>query len=76
MTELVRRHGAKVYRIRLAGGAVSVAPGTIVRADKTGIEIACGDGLTLRILEASAAQNGKRMAVASDLAGHPVQVTV
>ncbi len=43
--------------------------------DKTGIEIACGDGLTLRILELQP-QNGKRMAVASYLAGHPVQVTV
>ena len=57
------------------GGAVKAAPGTIVRADKTGIEIACGDGRTLRILELQP-QNGKRMAVASYLAGHPVQVTV
>ena len=64
----------KVYRTAV-GGAVKVAPGTIVRADKTGIEIACGDGLTLRILELQP-QNGKRMAVASYLAGHPVQVTV
>ena len=64
----------KVYRTAV-GGAVKAAPGTIVRADKTGIEIACGDGLTLRILELQP-QNGKRMAVASYLAGHPVQVTV
>ena len=64
----------KVYRTTV-GGAVKAAPGTIVRADKTGIEIACGDGLTLRILELQP-QNGKRMAVASYLAGHPVQVTV
>ena len=42
---------------------------------ETGIEIACGDGRTLRILELQP-QNGKRMAVASYLAGHPVQVTV
>ena len=73
MTEL---SGAtvKVYRTAV-GGAVKAAPGTIVRADKTGIEIACGDGRTLRILELQP-QNGKRMAVASYLAGHPVQVTV
>ena len=64
----------KVYRTAV-GGAVKAAPGTIVRADKTGIEIACGDGLTLRILELQP-QNGKRMAAASYLAGHPVQVTV
>lgn len=64
----------KVYRTAV-GGAVKAAPGTIVRADKTGIEIACGDGRTLRILELQP-QNGKRMAVASYLAGHPVQVTV
>ena len=42
---------------------------------EAGIEIACGDGRTLRILELQP-QNGKRMAVASYLAGHPVQVTV
>mgnify|MGYP002618793605 FL=1 len=64
----------KVYRAAV-GGAAKAAPGTIVRADKTGIEIACGDGRTLRILELQP-QNGKRMAVASYLAGHPVQVTV
>ena len=64
----------KVYRTAV-GGAAKAAPGTIVRADKTGIEIACGDGRTLRILELQP-QNGKRMAVASYLAGHPVQVTV
>ena len=64
----------KVYRTAV-GGAVKAAPGTIVRADKTGIEIACGDGRTLRILELQP-QNGKRMAAASYLAGHPVQVTV
>ena len=64
----------KVYRTAV-GGAVKAAPGTIVRADKTGIEIACGDGRTLRILELQP-QNGKRMAVASYLAGHPVQVTI
>ena len=64
----------KVYRTAV-GGAVKAAPGTIVRADKTGIEIACGDGRTLRILELQP-QSGKRMAVASYLAGHPVQVTV
>ena len=64
----------KVYRTAV-GGAVTAAPGTLVRADKTGIEIACGDGRTLRILELQP-QNGKRMAAASYLAGHPVQVTV
>ena len=36
------------------------------------IDLACGDGKVLRILELQA-QGGKRMAAAAYLAGHPIQ---
>ena len=57
------------------GSATQAAPGTVVAAGKEGIEIACGDGVTLRITQLQA-EGGKRMAAADYLRGHSVQVGV
>ena len=57
------------------GRKTCAAPGTVVAAGKEGIEIACGDGLTLRITQLQA-EGGKRMAAADYLRGHSVQVGV
>ena len=62
----------KVYRTAV-GGDTAAAPGKILAAGKNGIDIACGDGKTLRILELQA-EGGKRMTAANYLCGHPVQV--
>ena len=62
----------KIFKTAI-GGPVSAAPGTVVRADKKGIEIACGDGVALRLLEVQA-EGGKRMPAAAYLAGHPIRV--
>ena len=62
----------KVYRTAV-GGDTAAAPGKILAAGKNGIDIACGDGKTLRILEVQA-EGGKRMTAANYLCGHPVQV--
>ena len=62
----------KVYKTSVMD-ATSAAPGSIVAANKKGIDIACGDGRCLRILELQA-EGGKRMPAAAYLAGHPVQV--
>ncbi|MBQ0038219.1 MAG: methionyl-tRNA formyltransferase [Clostridiales bacterium] len=62
----------KVYKTAV-GGETDAAPGKIVAANKKGIEFACGDGRSLRILELQA-EGGKRMAASAYLAGHPVQV--
>ena len=62
----------KVYRTAV-GGETALAAGKILAAGKNGIDIACGDGKTLRILEVQA-EGGKRMAAADYLRGHPVQV--
>ena len=47
------------------------APGTILNADRNGIEIACGEGETLLLTELQA-PGKKRMAAADFLRGHPV----
>ena len=57
------------------GSATAAKPGTVVSAGKQGIEIACGDGRTLRITQLQA-EGGKRMAAADYLRGHHVQVGV
>ena len=62
----------KLFRA-VIGGETDAAPGTILRADKRGIEIACGDGRSLRILELQG-EGGKRMNAASYLNGHPIRL--
>ncbi len=49
------------------------APGTVLSAGKSGIEVACGGGETLLITELQAA-GGKRMAAGAWLLGHPMEV--
>ena len=62
----------KLFR-SVIGGETAAAPGTILRADKRGIEIACGDGRSLLVLELQG-EGGKRMNAASYLNGHPIQL--
>jgi methionyl-tRNA formyltransferase len=64
--------------VKLWGGQVvekhaAAAPGTVISANKQGIDIACGDGQVLRVLELQA-PGGKRMSAADYLRGHPIQV--
>lgn len=62
----------KLFRAEI-GGETKAVPGTILRADKQGIEVACGDGRSLRILELQG-EGGKRMNAASYLNGHPIRL--
>ena len=64
----------KVFKTAF-GAETAAAAGTVVSAGKQGIEIACGDGQTLRITQLQA-EGGKRMAAADYLRGHSVQVGV
>ena len=64
----------KVFQTEF-GTATAAAAGTVVAAGKQGIEIACGDGQTLRITQLQA-EGGKRMAAEDYLRGHSVQVGV
>ena len=60
----------KVFKTEI-GQTTSKAPGTILAADKRGIEVACGDGTSLRITELQA-EGGKRMSAAAYLLGHSI----
>ena len=62
----------KVFRAHL-GKETAKEPGTILAADKAGIEIACGDGKSIVITQLQA-DGGKRMAAADYLRGHPISL--
>lgn len=72
-TDMISGDTIKIYRSGLPGKTVSTYPGVIVSADQQGIDIACGDGRVLRVLELQA-PGGKRMSAADYLRGHPIQV--
>lgn len=72
-TDVISGDTVKIYRSGLPGKPASAFPGVIVSADKQGIDVACGDGRVLRILELQA-PGGKRMSAADYLRGHPIQV--
>ena len=55
------------------GKETSAAPGTILSAGKQGIEVACGDGKSVLILELQG-EGGKSMDAASYLCGHPIKI--
>ena len=59
----------KVHRTAV-GGATSAPAGSVVKADKSGLAVACGDGRCLQILELQG-EGGKRIAAADWLRGHP-----
>ena len=50
----------------------NAAPGTVLEAGKNGIDMACGNGTVLRILELQAVGK-KRMKAADYLRGNPIQ---
>lgn len=72
-TDVISGDTVKIYCSGLPGKPASAFPGVIVSADKQGIDVACGDGRVLRILELQA-PGGKRMSAADYLRGHPIQV--
>ena len=63
----------KVFNVTETFVKTNKTPGTVVAAGKEGIDIACGDGLVLRILELQA-PGSRRMAAADYLRGHPIDV--
>lgn len=63
----------KVFNVTETGIKTNKAPGSVVSAGKEGIDIACGDGMVLRILELQA-PGSRRMAAADYLRGHPISL--
>ena len=63
----------KLWGAQVVEKHTDATPGTVIAAGKQGIDVACGDFMTLRILELQA-PGKKRMSAADYLRGHPIQV--
>lgn len=61
----------KLWGAQVVEKHTDALPGTVIAAGKEGIDVACGDGLALRILELQA-PGKKRMAAVDYLRGHPI----
>lgn len=61
----------RVFDADYTGRHSNAVPGTVLHADQSGIEIACGGGESLRITELQA-PGKKRMSAADYLRGHPI----
>ena len=72
-TDIISGEPVKLWRARVVEKRTDALPGTIIAATKAGIDVACGDGLTLRILELQP-PGKKKMAAAAYLAGHPIKI--
>lgn len=70
-TDCFSKEPVKVFHVTELNKSTDKAPGTVVAAGKEGIDIACGDGMVLRILELQA-PGSRRMAAADYLRGHPI----
>lgn len=71
VTDVIDGNPIKLFAAEVLPEKTDKLPGVIVAAGKTGIDIACGGGTVLRILELQA-QGGKRMASSAYLLGHPI----
>lgn len=63
----------KIYRVACTDLTTDRAPGTPVGITKQGLQIACGQGQVLTVLELQA-EGGKRMRAADYLRGHPMTI--
>ena len=62
----------RVFGAEYTETRTALAPGKIISAGKSGMEVACGGGRSLRITEVQAAGK-KRMSAAAFLLGHPMK---
>ena len=72
-TDILGREPVKVFSVTETGAESGKAPGTVISAGKNGIDVSCGDGKVLRILELQA-PGSRRMSAADYLLGHPIVV--
>ena len=62
----------KIYTTAMTDEKTTEAPGTILGLTKTGLRMACGDGvIEIRVLQA---EGGKRMAAPDYFRGHPLEM--
>ncbi len=61
----------KIYTTAIMAGDTDKAPGTVLGLTKTGLQIACGEGIVeIRVLQA---EGGKRMGAPDYFRGHPLE---
>jgi len=61
----------KIYTTAVVDEAETAAPGTVLGLTKTGLRVACGEGvIEIRVLQA---EGGKRMAAPDYFRGHPLE---
>lgn len=70
-TDIFSNEPIKVYSVTETGAATDKDPGAVLYAGKEGIDVACGNGTVLRILELQA-PGSRRMSAADYLRGHPI----
>ena len=63
----------KIFRVGLTDLHTDKAPGTPVAVTRQGLQMACGQGEVVTILELQA-EGGKRMRAADYLRGHPITI--
>ena len=62
----------KIHATVVMAGSTDAAPGTILALTKTGLQVACGEGIVeIRSLQA---EGGKRMAAPDYFRGHPLNI--
>ena len=71
-THVITGETMKLWGAQVVEKDADARPGSVLRADEKGIDVACGDGRVLRILELQA-PGSKRMAAADYLRGHPLK---
>ena len=62
----------KIHATAIVDAVTDKAPGTILALTKTGLQVACGEGVVeIRVLQA---EGGKRMAAPDYFRGHPLEI--
>ncbi len=72
-TTVIGGETLKVFMAAYTERSSTRTPGTVIAADKKGIEVVCGNGETLLITELQA-PGKKRMAAGAYVQGHPIEV--
>lgn len=71
-TTMIQGNRFKVYSTAVIEEQTNAEPGTILALTKTGLRVACGDGvIELRTIQA---EGGKRMAAPDYFRGHPLEL--
>ena len=73
-TDIFSREPVKIFSVTETGEHTGKAPGTVLAAQKEGIDVACGDGMVIRILELQA-PGSRRMTAADYLRGHSISIS-